>query len=194
VGISGVGKHRCYQTSSELGSDRKQCQIIVFSVGALGGDRTNTPNHIFLQRVCIGGRLGTPLLRYEQTNHPHNSTGWWAVPEGDPTKVGAPKTFHPFPRVGELYHAGAEGEPASMRATTCLGGGLPTLVHTYIYIYMWVSRLSRCRGFIPGPLCKRGPMGPWAAMGRHGPHGPHGAPWVPWGPLGPWGPVYVAFT
>ena len=41
---------------------------------------------------------------------------------------------------------------------------------------MGVSCLSRCRGFIPGPLCKRhGPIGPYGPMGSHAAHGGHGA-------------------
>jgi len=58
---------------------------------------------------------------------------------------------------------------------------------TFAYLHMGVSRLFRCRGFIPGPLCKRDPMGPKGPMGPWGPRGP-------WGPWGPMVPVYVAFT
>ena len=43
-------------------------------------------------------------------------------------------------------------------------------IYIYIYIYMGVSRLSRCREFVPIPLCKRhGALGPYGPMGPHGP-------------------------
>jgi len=75
-------------------------------------------------------------------------------------------------------------------------------VSVYIYIYMGVSRLFRCWVLIPGPLCKRGSMGPKGPTGPWGQWAPWAprAPWGPWahGPQGalwvPWGPVYVAFT
>jgi len=59
-----------------------------------------------------------------------------------------------------------------------------------IYIYMGFSRLFHCRGLIPGPLCKRGLMGPMGPKGPMGAHGPHGAQ----GPAGTMGPVHVEFT
>jgi len=60
-------------------------------------------------------------------------------------------------------------------------------------LYMGFSRLSRCRGFISGPLCKRGPKGPHGPLGPKGPLGPMGpmGPMGALGPRGPWARVYL---